>query len=121
MGNLISDDYYLTTRFAPLLATINYSILNFSYTSSFSSFISASYRLPIMEVTSFQAKFSRFVKKNVVMIIMLPVIGGIHWGWLKLQEIEKFVSKEQKRELPIIEGATFVKDKVVKIVQPSES
>lgn len=57
----------------------------------------------IMETASFQSKFSRFVKKNVVMIVMLPIIGGIHWGWIRIQEVEKFVPKTEKRELPILE------------------
>jgi len=43
------------------------------------------------------------MKKNVVFVVMIPLIGAIHLGWMKLQEVDKFVSKEERRELPLLE------------------
>ena len=60
-----------------------------------------------MESASFQSKLARFAKKNVVLIVMLPIIGGIHYGWVKLQEVDKFVKKHERRELPIIEVFSY--------------
>jgi len=37
------------------------------------------------------------------MIVMIPAMVSIHWGWSKLQNVEVFVPKEDRRELPIIE------------------
>lgn len=34
---------------------------------------------------------------------MVPSIIALHWGWLKLQDVEVLVSPEEKRNLPIIE------------------
>jgi len=74
-----------------------------------------------MEAPSLSSKFSRFMKKNVVFVVMIPLIGAIHLGWMKLQEVDKFVSKEERRELPLLEGARAVKNKVSELAQPSES
>ena len=50
-----------------------------------------------------QLIFLRFTKRNLVMIVMIPAMVSIHWGWSKLQNVEVFVPKEDRRELPIIE------------------
>lgn len=44
-----------------------------------------------------------FVRRNIVMIVMVPVLVSLHYGWQKLQDVEVFVPKEQRRDLPIIE------------------
>lgn len=56
------------------------------------------------EGLSWAQKLSRFTKKNIVMIVMVPTMVSIHWGWTKLQEIERFVPKNEKMELPILRG-----------------
>ena len=35
-------------------------------------------------------------------IVMVPAIVGIHYGWRTLQNNEVLVSKDEKRELPIL-------------------
>ncbi|XP_068223148.1 probable RNA-directed DNA polymerase from transposon BS [Palaemon carinicauda] len=53
-------------------------------------------------------RFREFMKRNMVIVIMVPVIVGFHYGWQKLQENEKFVPKRLKRDLPVIEGAKYL-------------
>ena len=51
---------------------------------------------------SWKQKCSKFVKRNIVMIVMVPVLVSMHWGWMKLQDVEKFVAPHEKRELPLL-------------------
>lgn len=44
-----------------------------------------------------------FLKRNMVVIVMVPVLIGVHYGWQKLQDIEMFVPKQQHRDLPVIQ------------------
>lgn len=37
-----------------------------------------------------------FVNRNLVMIVMLPVLGAIHYGWMKMSD------QSDRKELPII-------------------
>lgn len=37
-----------------------------------------------------------FFKNNIVIIVMLPVIGAIHYGWMQMQD------QSDRKELPII-------------------
>lgn len=48
----------------------------------------------------------------MVMIVMVPILVGVHYGWQKLQDIEMFVPKQQRRDLPIIQGAKYVKGEI---------
>lgn len=50
-----------------------------------------------------KARLSLFVKNNIVTLVMVPAIITIHWGWSKLQNVDRFVSKEDRRELPVIQ------------------
>lgn len=47
-------------------------------------------------------KVSKFTKRNIVLVVMVPVLVSLHLGWSVLQNVEHFVSKEEKRELPIM-------------------
>ena len=47
-------------------------------------------------------KFSKFLSRNAVMIVMVPTLVLIHWGWAKMQDIEVLVKKDEKKELPIL-------------------
>ena len=49
------------------------------------------------------SKWSIFFKKNIVLIVMVPMIGAIHWGWMELQNVEGFKNSDKKRELPIFQ------------------
>lgn len=48
-------------------------------------------------------RIREFINRNLVAIVMVPAIIGIHWGWRSLQDMEIFFKKEEKKELPIIE------------------
>lgn len=43
----------------------------------------------------------QFVSKNLVAIVMVPLIFGAHYGWYKLQDVDSLVSAEEKNKLPI--------------------
>ncbi|KAK3864014.1 hypothetical protein Pcinc_030275 [Petrolisthes cinctipes] len=53
-----------------------------------------------------------FIRRNMVMVVMVPVLVGLHYGWHKLQEVEMFVPKEDRRDLPIVQGAKIVGEKL---------
>lgn len=37
-----------------------------------------------------------FVKRNLVLIVMLPVLGGIHFAWMQMND------QKDRKELPIV-------------------
>nr|CAD7444807.1 unnamed protein product [Timema bartmani] len=43
-----------------------------------------------------------FLNRNIVAVVMIPSIVLIHWGWLKLQDVEALVKKEEKKDLPVL-------------------
>jgi hypothetical protein len=45
--------------------------------------------------------FKTFVNKNLVAIVMIPSIIGVHYGWSFLQNNEELIPKEDKKEQPI--------------------
>lgn len=51
---------------------------------------------------SFIEKVTKFCKHNVVVLTLVPLIVGIHWGWYRLQELPYLVKPEDKKELPIV-------------------
>lgn len=71
------------------------------------------------EILSWQQRLSRFTKRNLVMIVMIPAMVSIHWGWSKLQNVEVFVPKEDRRELPIIEGIKVLSNKISSTDKPA--
>lgn len=48
-------------------------------------------------------RIREFMKRNMVMIVMVPVMVGLHYGWQKIQDVEAFVPKNQRRDLPVLE------------------
>lgn len=60
------------------------------------------------ESLSWQQRLSKFTKRNVVVLVVVPMLVTLHWGWAKLQNVEQFVPKEEKRELPIISVCSFL-------------
>lgn len=42
-----------------------------------------------------------FVKKNLVALIMVPMIVGAHYGWYRLQHVDSLVTAEERNKLPI--------------------
>lgn len=49
-----------------------------------------------------------FVRRNLVIIVMFPGLWGLHYGWQRIQDNETFVSKKERRDLPIIQGANYL-------------
>lgn len=47
-------------------------------------------------------RFKEFVNRNILLVVMIPSIGGLHWVWQKIQEDEVFVAKHERREFPPI-------------------
>lgn len=43
-----------------------------------------------------------FIKDNMLLVVMLPGIAGIHWAWQKIQEKDVFVAPHERREFPPI-------------------
>lgn len=41
-----------------------------------------------------------FISKNLVVLVMVPVIIGSHYGWSKLQGVDYLVSPEERKKLP---------------------
>lgn len=46
-------------------------------------------------------KATQFISKNLVALIMVPLVVGAHYGWYKLQQIDELVSPEERNKLPI--------------------
>lgn len=42
------------------------------------------------------------LKKNIVVVVMLPSIVAIHIGWRKMQDNPDFLQGYEKKELPIV-------------------
>jgi len=47
-------------------------------------------------------RFKEFINRNILVVVMIPGIAGLHWVWAKMQEDEKFVAKHERREFPPI-------------------
>lgn len=41
-----------------------------------------------------------FISKNMVALVMVPVIIGGHYGWYKLQGVDTLVSENERKNLP---------------------
>ncbi|CAG9764893.1 unnamed protein product [Ceutorhynchus assimilis] len=39
-------------------------------------------------------------KRNMMFIVTIPLVIGIHWGWLKLQQDPTLVDPKYRRNLP---------------------
>ncbi|XP_034487408.1 uncharacterized protein LOC117791701 [Drosophila innubila] len=49
-----------------------------------------------------------FLSRNLVAVVMIPSLIGIHIGWKVLQDNRKLVTVEEKIDLPPITLAKFV-------------
>lgn len=47
-------------------------------------------------------KFRKFIKENLLLLTVIPLIVSFHWGWLQLQKNEKLVPPDQRKDLPIM-------------------
>lgn len=53
------------------------------------------------------------MKRNIVVLVMVPSLVIIHLGWIKIQNTPALVNPLDKRELPIVEAAVYLKTKIV--------
>ncbi|XP_059612163.1 uncharacterized protein LOC132258728 [Phlebotomus argentipes] len=49
--------------------------------------------------------FGQFMKKNIVLVVMVPSIFGIHYLWSSIQNVDSLVKEHERGELPIVIGA----------------
>ncbi|XP_028041173.1 uncharacterized protein LOC114251187 [Bombyx mandarina] len=42
----------------------------------------------------------QFTTKNAVLLIMIPALGGLHYGWYKLQSVDSLVPDKDRSRLP---------------------
>lgn len=47
-------------------------------------------------------KLMKFINSNLLMIVCVPLIISIHYGWMLLQKNPKLVPEKDYQELPII-------------------
>ncbi|ODN00969.1 hypothetical protein Ocin01_05710 [Orchesella cincta] len=47
-------------------------------------------------------RFKAFINRNILLVVTIPGIAGLHWTWAKIQEDERFVAKHERREFPPI-------------------
>lgn len=50
---------------------------------------------------SLKNKFVRFCNDNIVLIVCIPLLIGVHWTWTKVQENPLLVPPKDKKELPL--------------------
>ncbi|XP_058128324.1 uncharacterized protein LOC131291259 [Anopheles ziemanni] len=48
------------------------------------------------------AKLRMFISKNLVTIVMVPSLIGLHYAWDSLQRNKALVSEEERKDLPIV-------------------
>jgi len=62
-------------------------------------------------------KASQFVKRHIVMVVMVPMLIGVHLGWMAIQNNDLFVKKHERRELPLIEGANYLEKRIAAVAE----
>lgn len=43
-----------------------------------------------------------FVQRNLVTIVMIPSLIGLHWAWDSLQHNRALVSDYERKDLPVV-------------------
>lgn len=57
---------------------------------------------------------SKWAKDNIVAIVVIPLIIGVHWGWRKLQDVPYLVEPPEKRdEMPIFSALKVFKTRII--------
>ena len=47
-------------------------------------------------------KLRGYLRRNIVAVVTVPALVLIHWGWYRLQNVEEFVKKDEKKDIPIV-------------------
>uniref|UniRef100_U5ES16 Uncharacterized protein n=1 Tax=Corethrella appendiculata TaxID=1370023 RepID=U5ES16_9DIPT len=66
-------------------------------------------------------KLKKFIIKYQVTLVMIPTIIGIHWSWERLQNNELLVTKDERKDLPIVIFAKYVYGKLTGTLDESNS
>ncbi|XP_053678765.1 uncharacterized protein LOC128729138 [Anopheles nili] len=48
------------------------------------------------------AKVKMFITRNLVTIVMIPSLIGLHWAWDSLQRNKALVSDQERKDLPLV-------------------
>ncbi|KAM7360899.1 uncharacterized protein ACRADG_008493 [Cochliomyia hominivorax] len=59
-----------------------------------------------------------FISRNLVTIVMVPTIIGVHFGWSAMQKNKSLVKEEEEIDLPVV---TFYKYCVRKLTESDSS
>ncbi|ENN77680.1 hypothetical protein D910_06005 [Dendroctonus ponderosae] len=46
-------------------------------------------------------KIGRFLNNYFVLLVGVPLIVGIHWGWWKIQQNPELVDAQDRKKLPL--------------------
>uniref|UniRef100_A0A182JTX1 Secreted protein n=1 Tax=Anopheles christyi TaxID=43041 RepID=A0A182JTX1_9DIPT len=46
-----------------------------------------------------------FVQRNLVTIVMIPSLIGLHWAWDSLQHNRALVTDQERKDLPVVIAA----------------
>ncbi|CAH1991350.1 unnamed protein product [Acanthoscelides obtectus] len=49
------------------------------------------------------AKFGKWVNDNIVFLVGIPLIIGVHYGWSKLQQNPNLVPPDRQKKEPVLE------------------
>ncbi|KAJ8963466.1 hypothetical protein NQ318_018949 [Aromia moschata] len=58
-----------------------------------------------------KGKLAKWITDNIVLLVGIPLIIGVHYGWSKLQDIPYLVEPSEKKEFPLIGAYHSYKNK----------
>ncbi|XP_053662881.1 uncharacterized protein LOC128712009 [Anopheles marshallii] len=65
-------------------------------------------------------KVKMFVSRNLVAIVMIPSLIGLHWAWDSLQHNRALVSDQERKDLPVVIAAKAMWQRVTNKTDPNE-
>ncbi|XP_041782321.1 uncharacterized protein LOC121598983 [Anopheles merus] len=65
-------------------------------------------------------KLKMFVQRNLVTIVMIPSLIGLHWAWDSLQHNRALVSDYERKDLPVVIAAKALWQRVTNEAESSE-
>ncbi|XP_049285851.1 uncharacterized protein LOC125765038 [Anopheles funestus] len=57
-------------------------------------------------------KIKMFVSRNLVAIVMVPSLVGLHWAWDSLQHNRALVSDQERKDLPVVIAAKALWERI---------
>ncbi|XP_052900958.1 uncharacterized protein LOC128307242 [Anopheles moucheti] len=65
-------------------------------------------------------KVKMFVSRNLVAIVMIPSLIGLHWAWDSLQHNRALVSDQERKDLPVVIAAKAMWQSVTNKTEPNK-